>query len=55
MNINIHTLSTAINAPVGTSVEDISKAKSTDIELQMLQTYIIKDSPQTKDDLETTL
>ena len=40
MNINIHTLSIAIDVPVCTSIEDIRNAMSIDTELQMLQTYI---------------
>ena len=42
MNINIHTICLAIDVPVCTSVEDTRNAMSTDIELQMLQTYIVR-------------
>ena len=42
MNINMHTLSMAIDVPVCTSVDDIRNATSTDTELQMLQTYIMR-------------
>ena len=45
----------AIDVPVSTSVEDTRNAMSTDAELQMLQTYMIRGWSQNKDDLETTV
>ena len=55
MSISIHTLSTAVDVLICTSIEDIRTAVSTDAELQMLQTHIIRGWPQNKDDLEPSL
>ena len=55
LSISMHTLSMAIDIPVCTSVEEMRNAMSIDAEPQMLQTYILRDWPQNKDNLEPML
>ena len=55
VNINMHTLSIAVNIPGCIYGEDIRNKINTDAGLQMLNTYIITGCPHNKDDLEITL
>ena len=55
MSISIHTLSTAVDVPVCTLIEDIRAAMKEDAELQILQAHIIKGWPQNKDETESNV
>ena len=55
MSINIHTINTAVYIPVCMSIEDIRAEMSEDAELQMLQAHIIKEWPQNKGEIESSL
>ena len=48
MDINIHTIITT----VCTSIEDIKQVMNKNKDLQMLKTYIIREWPHTKDEVE---
>ena len=48
MSINISTISTLVNMPVCTSIEDIHIAKLKDTDLQKLKAYMIEGCPHTQ-------
>ena len=55
MNINVNTISTAVNMPVCTFIEDIWLARCKDSHLQKLKPYIIHGWPHKKDKLEHSI
>ena len=52
MNVSIHTISTSVDVPVCTSIEDIKVATGEDAVLQMLQKYIIGGLPHLREVVE---
>ena len=55
MNINIHTVSTRVDVPICTSVEDNREAMSKDAELQMPKTYIFRGWLLNKEQVEPAI
>ena len=50
MNTSIHNISTPVDVPACTSIEDIRVAMEEDLELEMLQWYIISGCPPTREE-----
>ena len=42
MNIDVHAISTSVNIPIYTSIEDVQVAIQQDADLQSLKSYIIQ-------------
>ena len=55
MNINVHVISSAVDNPACTFMEEIQVATSQDPDLQMLKSYIIWGWPHTKDEVEHSI
>ena len=54
-NLSIHTISTVVDVPVCTLIEDIRATVSEDTELLMLQAHIIRGWQQNKDEFEPSV
>ena len=55
INLSVHVISTSVNIPVCTSIEDIQTATHKDADLQKLKSYIIKGWPHKKDKVEQSM
>ena len=53
MNLNVSAISTSVNMPVSTSIEDIQVTHE-DAHMQKLRSYIIQDWPHKEDELENS-
>ena len=48
MNMTVHNISTLVDVPINTSIEDIQAAMEEDLEVHLLQRYIISGWPSTR-------
>ena len=55
MNVNILAISTAVDIPIYTSMEEIQTVTSQDSDLQRLKSYIIQGWPHTKDEVQHSM